>query len=400
MKTKRYTPGWTLGIIVASLLGMAVWYFVGRWLEPKPLWQKNHDGQLRQFHPVHYDPVQRLFVGIEYLHDESDITFAVVEAKTGNTIARLQVGQLRSKGITKEFAACSPHVMGNRVYRFALRVEGNQEIMELRSWAFLTDQQERVEHAWHIDLSNWYPMWSNDQLDHFFIHQTLPNFSSIISAGDNSPGLGQVISLIGLNYPYLQQKLVESWRIDSSKATCLCRWIEPITFDRKSSPELPGKLFSTPITNFPTKLRSQVIQTDTTCGKTTSLSFIEGTNPLGIQYLDSRLIMLKSHEPFTSVGPTGVSQLALCGEPTSDRPSPWTMDDWRPVYNLQTNKRIKWPIDLGELNVMNDTMAVDSKDHARLFYSGKTLRLDNLFKLFEIREDDLKLRAHGKLIRA
>ena len=168
------------GITPANL---ATWYGVGAGLELKPLWQVNNEGLARQFHPCRYDPVQQLFVGIEYAVDEigndplTDVTFVVIDAKTGTSIARLNLGDLSLQSIANPFWLSSFHFIGDYLCRFEVRVENGQEIVELRSWAFRTEQMERVEHIWHVHLNAWYPMWDQEHPELFFIYQPLPSIS-------------------------------------------------------------------------------------------------------------------------------------------------------------------------------------------------------------------------------
>ena len=72
MKTKCYTPGWSVGILVAMSLGILTWYGVGWWLEPKPLWIRSNDYLERNFIPYGYEQDRKLLVGIEYGIEQDD----------------------------------------------------------------------------------------------------------------------------------------------------------------------------------------------------------------------------------------------------------------------------------------------------------------------------------------
>ena len=208
-----------------------------------------------------------------------------------------------------------------------------------------------------------------------------------------------MISQIGLNCPERQERLVESWNVDplNSSTRCINRRIQPLCLDSKSSIQLPGTMFSTSITLPPSAAGTQVFQTDTNIGKTTLLPFIDGKNMMGIYHLDDDLIILKSFELQATQQSGSSSQFILHGSPSPGSRSKWTMDEWRPVYNLRTRQRIRWPQGLDDSFLTNDSITVDKCDATRVFFHGESWQSGHHFQLVKLLEDGSKTIASWKM---
>ena len=367
MSTKRYTPGWTLGNIVTSLLGMAAWYGVDCLLEPKPLWVRNEYSQEQCFYPTSYATDLRLLAGFEYHYDRAypkivtDTELVVLDIGIGNTIDRLNLGQVRFQGISQHLTNIGPHLAGDRAYRFALRVEKEQEIVELRSWGFGNDQQERVEHTWHVDLMNWRTEWNSHEPDQFLIYYQFPMISTYLRAPPVVSGFGQVLSEVYQHIQDVRPSIFESWKVSPSIQK-RCSWVQPLFYSHWTSPGRPNKHYTLAIEN------GTVFETDTSRGTTRSIPNISLAKHVGLLYADERWLMVRNLKLVVINQANGVQEQQFHHSPSPHSQVKWTYDEWRPIYNLQTGERVHWPHELDISKLGYDTVVVDAHDTSRLLY--------------------------------
>ncbi len=395
MKTKRYTPGWTLSIIVASLMGMVAWYGLGRWMEPKPLWIKSYSPAQRQYHPTSYDPDRKLLAMFEYQDHQiypaslEDTILMVVDTRTGATMARLSVGNIRIQGIQRHMSSYYPHIAGDRVYRFALRVENEQEIVELRSWTYQTEQHERIEHTWHVDLNTWHAEWNMNEPLEFFIANRWPWIPAYFPLTHQIMGLDQALSLSGLQWRDVSKVMYESWTIEP-KAKALSRWIQA-DYATTWTTRQPGKFFTI------AGHEGKVYETDTKSGLTQLLPFGETKNYIDLLHADDRLIILKRHQQ-SKLDVVEGKELTISRSSPGAGQVDWSYDEWRPIYDLRQGKLLKWPPGLETNLLFEDFMVVDSHDSSRLLYYSDRGQagLPSIFLLMSLLNGELKLIATWK----
>ena len=403
MKTRRYTPGWSVGILVAMSLGILTWYGVGWWLEPKPLWIRSNDYLERNFIPYGYEQDRKLLVGIEYgieqdeLHNITDATLVVLDARTGKMLASLLTRDLPTLSTAAYFSNFKPQIVGDRVYRLAVKSDKQLDVVELRSWAYATEQAERVLHTWQIERKYWRFEWNPYHPSRFYVQQQLPSLPMYLNLINPANGLGEIGPFACMGLCHFNFAMVESWKIDSKQDTLhrLGQYpVPPLISMKWHVPGNPDALLHT--NNLFDGAGNQVILTDTVSGRSQGLPFLDPKHLFDVRSVNSHVTMLHRNETKITTGTNGLPVIDKKYYPSPTSEVNWTFDEWRPLYDIQKRKALKWPSTFRPSMLGNDFLVEDYADRQQLLYYSQMLEDGALsqeyhFHLMSQEANELKL---------
>lgn len=388
--------GWYVYGLAVVALSCGIWWFVSDCLEVKPVWTIPIEDTLQL---THYQPGEKLLAG--YRGKSADqLELVVLDSANGHEKATLTVP---THAVPKDGAAqpidIGPRLYGDTVVRFTSRtLETGENQVEFRSWKYTSEARETILASWRMPSApvkynvtlngttnyqqEWIKtVWSVDNEGLALVYRYLPTDQLL---NHLFRGFNLDLNLGWIEYTrlcYLSFWLCEAWQWDQEAGQFrkvnqyTTTMIDRAPFDGvlNNQPRPPrqdtwtsnGRSFYLPI-QWNEKF-SGVKQVDAITGIVTPSILFDGSkqhyrvNTAGNLLLPRRYQTIDRQE-------AGKLQHQWVESPHKDSKIVWSINEWRPLLDANTLKRIEWPAELDHRIVGEDQLMVDGADPTRYLY--------------------------------
>lgn len=382
-----------LAVLAASI---GVWWFVNDRLDPKPVWTIPIEDTLQL---THYQPDMKLLAGIRRKPNVS-MDLVVMDAVTGMEKARLTVpDQTVWDNRDYQPIEIGPRLYGDTLVRFTNRpLETGENQVEFRSWNYLRDPDETIVASWRtpslpvkynmsLDGTGNFPqewittVWSMHDAGLVLVYRYLPTdqmLNQLRRAFTVDLNLGWVEYT---RYCSLSIWLCEAWQWeqDAGRFRLINQYTLPLAnralFQSVANAPIGSPLRITWSKDdyyfYLSKAWSQtgpaIKRVEARTGTITSCNPIDTRKQGYTLNITGDLIFSRQDQILDRIE-SGRLLHQLIRSPHKGSKVNWSINEWRPLLEANTLKKIEWPAELDHCIVGEDLFMADAADSNRYLY--------------------------------